>query len=255
MSSSFLTAARLVTLTLLALTLPSSLAFSPSQLFTTSHLHQQSFLSSKTTTTGLAATKATLTEETTWRLRFSIANAPTSSGRPTGELFNVDVKFIEEPGYEPPQGTIEQIPPSNTDVPYMKVQQGRWKLSEDPNDRKDGLWIWGLFSEPLYPFLLLSLQTEAYPLIMAEGEPSNEITPMNLYAQVNHSRDVDSGEVELGATTLNLRQVESIKADPFGAAQVEIFEDIKIGQISARPLEETNGSTGNGGGGKGEAVL
>ncbi len=21
----------------------------------------------------------------------------------------------------------------------------RWKLSEDPNDRRDGLWIWGLF--------------------------------------------------------------------------------------------------------------
>jgi hypothetical protein len=21
----------------------------------------------------------------------------------------------------------------------------RWTLSEDPNDRKDGLWIWGLF--------------------------------------------------------------------------------------------------------------
>lgn len=254
MLTPFLTTALLAIVALLAITVPSSLAFSPSQLHTSHHIHQSS--SSSKTTTALSV-KATLTEETTWRLRFSITNAPTSSGRSTGELFNVDVKFVEEPGYEPPQGTVTQIPPSTPNVPYLKIQQGRWKLSEDPDDRKDGLWIWGLFSEPLYPFLLLSLQTEAYQLITQEGEPTNEITPMNLYAQVNHSRDKDSGVVELGATALNLRQVESIKADPFGAAQVEIFDDVKIGQISVRPLVlgDTKGSIEDGGNGKGEAVL
>ena len=28
--------------------------------------------------------------------------------------------------------------------------------SQDPNERKAGLWIWGLFEEPLYPYMLLS---------------------------------------------------------------------------------------------------
>ena len=34
---------------------------------------------------------------------------------------------------------------------------GKWTLSEDKNDRKDGLWIWGLFEEPKYPFLYFNL--------------------------------------------------------------------------------------------------
>ena len=37
---------------------------------------------------------------------------------------------------------------------------GTWQLSEDPDDKRDGLWVWGLFEEPLYPFLLVSLDSE-----------------------------------------------------------------------------------------------
>lgn len=47
----------------------------------------------------MAQPTATLTEETTWRLRFSLNGVPTKDGRKVGELFNVDVKFIEEEGY------------------------------------------------------------------------------------------------------------------------------------------------------------
>jgi hypothetical protein len=47
----------------------------------------------------MATPKATLTEETTWRLRFSLNGVPTKNGRKVGELFNVDVQFIEEEGY------------------------------------------------------------------------------------------------------------------------------------------------------------
>ena len=40
-------------------------------------------------------------------------------------------------------------------------QPAQWSLSEDPEDRKDSLWIWGLFSDPLYPFLLFQLDLAA----------------------------------------------------------------------------------------------
>jgi len=185
--------------------------------------------------TALSAT-ATLTPETTWRLRFSLNGVPTKNDRKVGELFNVDVQFVEDEGYEPPQGDIIQIPPTDTETPYLKVTNGRWQLSEDPEDRKDGLWIWGLFKEPQYPFMLFQLQTEEYAL---PGEGKDAIMPLTLYAQINHKRDKDSGNVELDAAALNIREIESIKADPFGAAKVDIYEEVKCGQLSLRPLDAT----------------
>lgn len=46
------------------------------------------------------------------------------------------------------------------DCPYFVQQPGkaRWILSEGEDRRSAGLWIWGLFEEPLYPFLLLQMQ-------------------------------------------------------------------------------------------------
>lgn len=174
--------------------------------------------------------KATLDENTTWRLRFALNGVPTTSGNKVGELFNVDVQFILEEGFEPPQGTIQQVlspaqeENDNKNVQYLKVKSGRWKLSEDPEDRKDGLWVWGLFKEPLYPFMLLQLDTEEYVLPSNnsgdEEEEKNAIEPLSLYAQINHKRDKTTGEVELEAATLNLREIESINADPFGVAKV-----------------------------------
>ncbi len=168
--------------------------------------------------------KATLDENTTWRLRFALNGVPTTKGRTVGELFNVDVQFVLEEGFEPPQGEVKQIlkqktedENSNDNVRYLKVTSGRWKLSEDPEDRKDGLWVWGLFKEPLYPFLLLQLETEEYQL---PGSDGNSIKPLTLYAQINHKRDKETGEVELSAATLNLREIETINADPFGASKV-----------------------------------
>lgn len=192
----------------------------------------------------MAKPKATLTEDSTWRLRFSLNSVPTKNGRKVGELFNVDVQFIEEEGFEPPQGEIKQILPASSNdadsnVQYLKVTGGRWQLSEDPEDRKDGLWIWGLFKEPQYPFMLLQINTEEYTLPGNEGDA---ITPLTLYAQINHKRDKDTGEVELDAATLNIREFETIKADPFGAAKIDIYEEVKCGQLSLRLLEESNAS-------------
>lgn len=46
------------------------------------------------------------------------------------------------------------------DCPYFLQQPGktRWILSEGEDRRSAGFWIWGLFEEPLYPFLLLQMQ-------------------------------------------------------------------------------------------------
>jgi len=174
------------------------------------------------------ANKATLDESTTWRLRFALNGVPTTNGRKVGELFVVDVQFVLEDGFEPPQGVIKQIMSKSNDndnVRYLKVKSGRWKLSEDPNDRKDGLWVWGLFKEPLYPFMLLQLETEEYAL---PGAEDNAIKPLTLYAQINHKRDKSTGEVELDAATLNLREVETINADPLGVAKVSDANKIII---------------------------
>jgi hypothetical protein len=101
------------------------------------------------------------------------------------------------------------VPVSSKDgIKYLKVKKGRWQLSEDPEDRKDGLWIWGLFKEPLYPFMLLQIETEEYSL---PGDEEDAIEPLKLYAQINHKRDKDTGEIELDAATLNIREIETIK--------------------------------------------
>ena len=65
-----------------------------------------------------------------------------------GKLFVVEGKFIEEEGYEPPQGlfkpTVKVSSSSEDDETEesgmtFEVTNSRWKLSEDPDDRKDGL--------------------------------------------------------------------------------------------------------------------
>lgn len=222
--------------------------------------------------------KATLTEETTWRLRFSLTGVPTRLDRKVGELFSVDVKFLEEEGFEPPQGTVVQVvqeeslgnpaSSSSKNVNALKIKGGRWKLSEDPNDRKDGLWVWGLFSEPLYPFMLLTIETEEYILtdnkttgvvrerlrkdtksnpdpdadadrdagVMQLSSNYDSILPLKIYAQINHKRDRKMGQVTLEPATLTIRKMETVKADILGAAKVEIYDEIQVGQLSLRPL-------------------
>lgn len=45
------------------------------------------------------------------------------------------------------------------DNPSFTQQAGkaRWTLSEAEDTRGAGLWVWGLFKDPLYPFLLLQV--------------------------------------------------------------------------------------------------
>ncbi|KAI2513003.1 hypothetical protein MHU86_1294 [Fragilaria crotonensis] len=181
--------------------------------------------------------KKTLDDETVWRLRFFLNRIPTELGKRVDETFTLDVNFIEDSGYEPPQGIVKQIvnvlPAQENSVgPSLKIEKSRWQLSEDPNDRKDGLWIWGLFSEPLYPFLLLNIETSRVPLLADDGD---FIKPLQLFAQITHSRDTKEGVV-LSSAELKVRDILTVKADPFGAATVDLYEEVLVGKLNIQAL-------------------
>ncbi len=149
-------------------------------------------------------------------------------------MFNWNVHFVEDEGYEPPQGTLVQLKTTqdeSTDMSAPQMVTSRWKLSEDPNERRDSFWVWGLFEEPLYPFLLLEIQTDQW------NPPDSEdvVLPLRLFAQVKHRRDKESG-VLLENSELIFRQVETVKADPFGAATVDLFQEVSMGQVSFLPF-------------------
>lgn len=193
------------------------------------------------------ANTATLTTATTWRLRLLLNDVKTTNGRKLeGQLFVVEGKFIEEEGYEPPQGLFQETrqpaapPPEEGDgadargATSLEVSSSRWKLSEDPDDPKDGLWIWGLFKEPQYPFMLLQMETKELVLPSStDGENSDSLPPLKLYAQLNHFRDKAEGTVELQSANLNVRVMEKIQLP---GASVDVFEEEAVGQISFQPL-------------------
>lgn len=187
--------------------------------------------------------KTTLTDETKWRLRLLLNDVTTTKGKKLeGQLFVLEGNFIEEEGYEPPQGlfrtTAKQIEDGDVEASIggmaLDVSNGRWKLSEDPDDPKDGLWIWGLFKEPLYPYMLLQMETKELALPSSGDEEDNDSIPaLKLYAQINHIRDKDEGGVELKTANLNVRILEQIQLP---GATVDLYEEEAVGQVSFQPL-------------------
>lgn len=237
MMNTYFLSSRDLTLVLLALlgVISRVASFQPTtQRFQNRHATE---LAAESSTTSMA----TLTDATTWTMRMNLENLPTEKGKKTGGIYVVQAKFVEEEGYEPPQGFLQQCFPEpsasegddeeeekTSPTPQMTVSSGRWTLSEDPDDRKDGLWIWGLFKEPLYPFLLLQFDVEKMPL---PGEENDAIKPFRLFAKINHKRE-DNGEVVLSSVTdLTVREKETFKADPFGAAKIDLFEDVLVGKL------------------------
>jgi hypothetical protein len=221
-----------------------------------------------------AAAGTTLTEETTWNMRLVLRNLPTTRGGTVDRIFAVRAKFVEEPGYEPPQGYLVQVMEggdettttgdgrgrkdednrskedrketaavtAGTTAPQMRIVSSRWQLSEDPNDRRDSLWVWGLFKEPLYPFLLLQMEMDEIPLppptTMSGGgeeEGRDSIKPFKLFAQIDHRRE--NGQVILSSgADLTMKEKETIRADPFGAATVDVFEDVSVGRLQIQAM-------------------
>eukprot|EP00569_Conticribra_weissflogii_P006421 CAMPEP_0171328896 /NCGR_PEP_ID=MMETSP0878-20121228/912_1 /TAXON_ID=67004 /ORGANISM="Thalassiosira weissflogii, Strain CCMP1336" /LENGTH=243 /DNA_ID=CAMNT_0011828783 /DNA_START=8 /DNA_END=739 /DNA_ORIENTATION=+ len=192
--------------------------------------------------------KTTLTDETKWRLRLLLNDVTTTKGKKlNGQLFVLEGNFIEEEGYEPPQGTFKELNRSDAtsndskeagDAMTLKVSRSRWTLSEDPNDKKDGLWIWGLFKEPLYPFMLLQLETKELKIGSInknnddDGETQDSIPPLKLYAQITHIRNEEVG-VELKPSNLNVRVLERVQLP---GASVDLYEEEAIGSISFQPF-------------------
>ena len=146
-----------------------------------------------------------------WRLSFNLENMNKV----------VTARFGEDGLYEPPKGKV--LFEDGDDL----VQVGRWNLSEDPDDRKDGLWVWGLFSEPLYPFLLMSLPSDAI------GLPPGDTIAVKL----RHKSRPDETEL-LSKGTVYLRKIETMDADLFGLAKAQYNEDTPIGTIVPAPLQE-----------------
>lgn len=205
--------------------------------------------SATTTSLYMAETvsKTTLTSETTWRLRMLLNDVRTTKGKKLdGQLFVVEGNFIEEEGYEPPQGGFTPIAKqsasgdaedesesgSSGSGMALEITSSFWKLSEDPDDPKDGLWIWGLFKEPLYPFMLLQIETKELVLPSSSEEESDSIPPLKLYAQINHARKDDVG-VKLQTANLNVRILEQIQLP---GATVDLYEEEPVGQVSFQAL-------------------
>ena len=81
---------------------------------------------------------ATLTDATKWRLRLLLNGVTTTKGRKIdGQLFVLNGNFIEEEGYEPPQGLFKslsgnnQSEDGNDEVLSLEISSSRWKLSEE----------------------------------------------------------------------------------------------------------------------------
>lgn len=129
--------------------------------------------------------KPTLSDNSLWRLRLLFQKP---GFREQEALFRV--RFLSTRGYEPPQGRVFiQDDFNGVARADERGLAGSWTLSEDKDDRKDGLWIckcfvlyWyiydphtiarflmktnchfdvlgGLFEEPKYPYLYFSLGT------------------------------------------------------------------------------------------------
>ena len=188
----------------------------------------------------LSMAKTTLTDETVWRLRLLLNDLTTTQGKKLeGQLFVLEGNFIEEEGFEPPQGLFKTTKdPSKSEENGMsfEISNSYWKLSEDPNDPKDGLWIWGLFKEPLYPFMLLQIETKELKLpsskVDSDVNEVDSIPPLKLYAQISHIRNEEVG-VELKTANLNVRVLERVQLP---GASVDLYEEERVGQISFQPL-------------------
>ena len=78
-----------------------------------------------------------LTPATAWRVRLDLNSASCA----TPVSVTATLRFAEDDGYEPPQGKllVESCVPEGAIA--LGEQVARWTLSEDPEDRKDSLWI------------------------------------------------------------------------------------------------------------------
>lgn len=171
----------------------------------------------------------TLTEKSTWKVRLVLENS-SSTPTPTTTI-SLTGQFVDDEGYEPPQGVFRLCPDTNEET-KVQIVNSRWMLSEDPDDRKDGLWIWGLFRfETCFPYLLLTLEL----LEDDDDDEKSNTVPMRFYARVPHKREED-GTTTLETAPLELQRTEQYNADPLGFAKVDLVDSVTVGRISFFPV-------------------
>ena len=118
-----------------------------------------------------------MTSESTWRLQFEFFSGKDPAATAPDRTVSAKVKFVLDEGYEPPQGIVEIL---EDDDGVLRRRRGRtrrlacrmnnrWSLEEDPNERKAGIVDLGLIFEPLYPYLLFSMDVNRVEV--AEGGP------------------------------------------------------------------------------------
>jgi len=192
--------------------------------------------------------KIELNQRQLWRLSISLEKVGYKS---TNCLCNI--RFIEDRNYEPPQGRIFIEDDFNGLVRVdERGYSGIWTLSEDKNERKDGLWIWGLFEEPKYPYLYFYLDV-FNSTILASGEEEFIFGGLGvpndrLNFRFNHVRDDKLGSlISNGQMTYQI--TELVKADPFGiGGTVNVGDNINAGNVNLTPvkvLESTESNVGN----------
>ena len=124
-----------------------------------------------------------------------------------------------------------------------KGYAGIWTLSEDKDDRKDGLWVWGLFEEPKYPFLYLNLDLynstilpsgEEEPIFDGQGIPNGR-----LYLRMRHEREKERGAV-LSAGEMTFKLTDIVKADALGLVTFDAGEFVRAGTVEIYPVFNTN---------------
>jgi len=152
-----------------------------------------------------------------------------------------NVRFVEDRGYEPPQGRLFVEDDFNglirvDDKGYSTFS---WTLSEDKDDRKDGLWVYGLWKEPKYPFLYFSIgifESVVLPngeeeLIWGKGVPGSKLS-----IRFNHEITKEMGTT-LSNPMMMYKESEFMKADPLGVGGVvDIGDDVCAGNIQIRPV-------------------
>ena len=177
-----------------------------------------------------------LNSKTLWRLQITL------KGKYAVIETQSKVRFIEEPGFEPPSGKIfVETDPSGLLRCDEKGFTANWQLGEDKDDRKDGLWIWGLFAEPKYPFIYFTLPVWD---TVVQGEEAEErplpfdIPNSRLLCRFNHEYDAVEG-VKLSSSTLSLKRSQVVKADPLGlGGNVNVGEEEVCGTVTLTPISE-----------------
>jgi len=163
--------------------------------------------------------KRTLTSVTVWRAKLDLL--PPGATAPV--TISAKLRFVEDKGFEPPQGLlyVESCMPEGA----LGMEPTRWELSEDPEDRKDSLWIWGLFSDPLYPFCIFTLELAA-PI----AAPGNVSVPAGrLYFQVDHRRK--DGSAQLGEGGVTYKVTQQLNADIVGLSSFNYGDPVPCGKI------------------------